>query len=579
MQKKARFSIRAKLAIMSMVTIALSAATLGVVLTVSSAASAQQTARNNLQSVAGNAEMALENSIASLDTSMKLLANQIGYNAAFANNIVNASTSVEATNKLKTALSGTGLTGDGSTIIGAMDYLVITDHNILSATMYSPFIDAGKPIANRLFHVSQSTIECTSARYDALLEHPGRSYWYFVGDNELYVWKALINYGVDDVYDMQVVGYVEYGFDRASFLEALTGTSYEDEGMLLFDESGKQVLSLSSGDPSVDARVLEDYPSLKTGLGEGRDYTSYIFKNPALGWTYLAYINHRSLQKTIRNNVLTSALISAISVIVAAGIALLLSAKEIKRIKGLSAAASDISEGNYGIRIIPKANDEITDVTVSFNTMAAKVQESLKELIEQQDSISENFATILSNKSGESGNHVKRVGEYSAILAQEMGFNENQVHDIRIASMLHDVGKIMVDENILHKPGRFTDEEYKIMQQHVDYGGQLLKGVPGNIMQLGAVIAQYHHERWDGNGYTHHLKGDEIPVEAQITSVADVFDALVSKRCYKSAWTIEQARDEIVSQSGKQFSPAAVAAFEKRFEDFKKVAEIYKDVD
>ena len=265
------------------------------------------------------------------------------------------------------------------------------------------------------------------------------------------------------------------------------------------------------------------------------------------------------------------------SVLAAALVASLLAAREIRRIKNLSKAAGSISGGDYKVRIKHVSNDEITDVSDSFNTMAEKVQDALQELILQQDSISENFATILSNKSGESGNHVKRVSEYSAILAEEMGFNENEVHDIRIASMLHDVGKIMIDESILHKPGKFTDEEYKIMQQHVVYGGKLLQGVPGNIMQLGAIIALYHHERWDGNGYVHHLKGDEIPKEAQITSVADVFDALVSKRCYKGAWTIEEAYNEIVSQSGKQFAPTAVEAFQKRFEDFKHISEVYKD--
>ena len=122
-----------------------------------------------------------------------------------------------------------------------------------------------------------------------------------------------------------------------------------------------------------------------------------------------------------------------------------------------------------------------------------------------------------------------------------------------------------------------TDEEYALMQKHVDFGGQLLKGVPGNIMQLGAIIAENHHERWDGKGYTHHKVGDEIPVEAQITSVADVFDALVSKRCYKGAWTIEDAYNEIVSQSGLQFSPRAVEAFKNRFEEFKHIVEVYKD--
>ena len=115
------------------------------------------------------------------------------------------------------------------------------------------------------------------------------------------------------------------------------------------------------------------------------------------------------------------------------------------------------------------------------------------------------------------------------------------------------------------------------MQQHVVYGGQLLKGVPGNIMQLGAIIAEHHHERWDGKGYCKGLKGEEIPKVAQITSVADVFDALVSRRCYKDAWTIDQARDEIVNQSGLQFAPDVVEAFVRRFEDFKHVAEIYKE--
>ena len=572
-----RFSIRAKLAIMSMISIALSVTALGAVLTTVSANNARQTAGNNLSSVALNADMSLEGMISSVDTSMKLLSNQIGYNRDFANSIVEASTSAEAAETLKKALSGSELSGDGSTIVGAMDYLVITDENIVSATMYSPFVDASKPIANRLFHVSQSKIECTQARYDALTAHPGSSYWFFEGSDALYVWKALVNYGVDDVYDMQVVGYVEYGFNRSSFLECLTGTAYEDEGMVLYDENNRLVLNYSSGDTSVDQTVMKDFKNIQPGLHEGSNYTTYRVQIPSKNWTYIAFINHKSLQKALFSNILFSALISASAIAISVLVTILLSTREVRRIRDLSKAAGEVSEGRYGVRINKTANDEITDVGESFNVMAEKVQDSLKELIEQQDSISENFATILSNKSGESGNHVKRVGEYSAILASELGFNEDDIHDIRVASMLHDVGKIMVDEKILHKPGRFTDEEYKIMQQHVDFGGQLLKGVPGNIMQLGAVIAQYHHERWDGTGYTQRLKGDEIPVEAQITSVADVFDALVSKRCYKDAWTIDQARDEILSQRGKQFSPRAVDAFEKRFEDFKHIAEIYKD--
>ena len=337
--------------------------------------------------------------------------------------------------------------------------------------------------------------------------------------------------------------------------------------MFLFDDNNQNVLSASCGMTSIDEKVLEN-ASTYSGTKQYSNYSVSVSSITSTNWKYVAYINHLDIQKNARNSSLLTTAIVAVAVIAGVALSIILATSTIKRVKNLSTAATSISSGQYESRVDVKANDEITDVSVSFNSMAAQIQDALNELILQQDSISENFAIILSNKSGESGHHVKRVSEYSAILADELGFNEQRVHDIRIASMLHDVGKIMVDESILHKPGKFTDEEYKIMQQHVVYGGQLLKGVPGNIMQLGAIIAEYHHERYDGKGYVKGLKGDEIPIEAQITSVADVFDALVSKRCYKSAWTIEQAYDEIVAQRGTQFGPEVIDAFIKRFEDF-----------
>ena len=578
MSKKIRFTIRVKLTIMSMISIAVAVSTLGVILAISFSNSAFQTASTTLDGVATNAALALENSIISAETSMKLLTNQIGYNTDFANNIVNYKDSEEARTKVAEAMAGHNKSGDGSTIIGAMDYLIISDIDIESATMYSPYVN--ESVYDRLMPVNRSVITYTEELYKELAERRGESLWFFKeidGVQQLYVWKAIVNFGVNDSDDMQVVGYIEYGFNPDAFLVCLTDTKYENEGMLLFDENGQKVLDVSSGLKKIDQKVVSDFSSLGNGTKRHNNYTACKKNISNTGWTYVAFINHQAIEKTNQRSVILTIAIVGVSVIAAALVAYLLAAREMKRIKNLSKAAGAISEGDYDVRVEKVANDEITDVSESFNTMAETVQETLKELILQQDSISENFATILSNKSGESGNHVKRVSEYSAILAEEMGFNESDVHDIRIASMLHDVGKIMVDESILHKPGKFTDEEYKIMQQHVDYGGQLLQGVPGNIMQLGAIIASYHHERWDGNGYTHHLKGDEIPKEAQISSVADVFDALVSRRCYKGAWSIEDAYNEIVSQSGKQFSPAAVEAFKKRFEDFKHIAEIYKD--
>ena len=575
MKKKTRFTIRTKLSILSVVTIAITGVSLGIFLSNSFSTSAYNTAIANLEGSASNAAMSLQNNISSTETSIKLLVNQIGYNSDFANHIETVSSSAESANKIKVALSGEDGVGDGSTIIGAMDYLVVSDKDIEDATMYSPFVN--NPILSRLFPVSSSKIAYTNELYNKLIEHPGKSLWFFKGDSELYVWKALVNYGVEDTYNMKVVGYIEYTLNRASFLTPLTDTKYENEGMILLDSDNQVVLSLSCGAESIDKEVLDNLSTTKNGTTRNKNHTISVNPITLEGWTYYSYINHEMIEKTNRENTLLTIIIVSSAIIVGVVAAILLANGTIKRVKNLSNAATSISSGEYNSRVEVKSNDEITDVSISFNSMAGQIQDVLNELVLQQDSISENFAIILSNKSGESGNHVKRVSEYSAVLAEELGFNESEVHDIRIASMLHDVGKIMIDESILHKPGRFTDEEYKIMQQHVVYGGQLLKGVPGNIMQLGAIIAEYHHERWDGKGYCKGAKGNEIPKEAQIASVADVFDALVSRRCYKDAWTIEQAYDEMVSQSGAQFAPDVIEAFKRRFEDFKHIAEIYKE--
>ncbi|SKB69292.1 HD domain-containing protein [Lachnospiraceae bacterium] len=194
-----------------------------------------------------------------------------------------------------------------------------------------------------------------------------------------------------------------------------------------------------------------------------------------------------------------------------------------------------------------------------------------QKMLDSQESVIAAFADILENKSGESGGHVKRVALYSEILAEEMGLSEEKVHIIKIASMMHDVGKILVPNEILEKKGRFTYEEREAMKLHVDYGDRILGGAKGEIMTAARNIAKEHHERWDGKGYLYGLSKDEISIEAQIVSVADVFDALTSKRCYKDAWDIKSSYREIVDGSGTQFSPAVVEAFKKGFDRFREV--------
>ncbi len=187
------------------------------------------------------------------------------------------------------------------------------------------------------------------------------------------------------------------------------------------------------------------------------------------------------------------------------------------------------------------------------------------------------FAQVIERKSPQTGQHVLRVSEYSAILARELGFPERKVQYIRIASMMHDIGKIMIPNDILEKTTELTGEEFDIMKKHVDYGRELLSNQDDEIMKLAQVIASEHHERWDGNGYTRGLKENQIDMSAQIVAVADTFDALTSKRTYKEAWTAENARDEILAESGKRFAPAVVAAFGARFDDILFILETYRD--
>ena len=322
MSNKMRFTIRVKLAIMSMITIAVAVVTLGITLSISYSNAAYETAENTLESVNTNASLALSNSIASAETSMKLLANQIGYNHDFADSIITAD-QPESINNIRTAMAGKNNIGDGSTIIGAMDYLIVSDPDIESATMYSWFVTG--PILSRLKPSSESKIPLTQERKDALLAHPGDSYWFFTEDNNLYVWKAIVNYGVTDTDNMQVVGYVEYGFLKNSFLECITDTKYENNGMYLLNEKGENVLGVSCDVENIDqevSKILNDTPK---GVKKYDNYTVCRSQIESKGWTYISYINHNSIKKTIRSSSNLIIIVVVASVLGAALVAYLLS--------------------------------------------------------------------------------------------------------------------------------------------------------------------------------------------------------------------------------------------------------------
>lgn len=142
--------------------------------------------------------------------------------------------------------------------------------------------------------------------------------------------------------------------------------------------------------------------------------------------------------------------------------------------------------------------------------------------------------------------------------------------------MMHDVGKIMVNEEILEKPRKLTDEEFTLVKQHTRYGNHLLETTPGELFELSSIIAYEHHEKRDGSGYIG-LKGEEINKVARCVSLADVFDALISTRPYKKAWKPKEVYDYIVQEGGKSFDPQVVDAFIKNYDKFLEINEKYPD--
>ncbi len=177
----------------------------------------------------------------------------------------------------------------------------------------------------------------------------------------------------------------------------------------------------------------------------------------------------------------------------------------------------------------------------------------------------------------DTGAHIQRMSHYTAAVAKNLGFDETSIERILYASPMHDVGKIGIPDEILLKAGKLTDQEWEIMKRHTVIGSRILEGSQADFIKLAEEIALTHHEKWDGTGYPNGLKGEGIPVEGNITAIADVFDALTSKRPYKEPYSVEKSFDIISDSRGTHFDPRIVDAFFDVKEEILDIKEKYKD--
>ena len=261
--------------------------------------------------------------------------------------------------------------------------------------------------------------------------------------------------------------------------------------------------------------------------------------------------------------------------------------------KGYELGVMDIIEKPVIPFVIRRRILSVVELFESRKQLAKKVEyqdwellKKAKEIIALNEGLIESLATAIEFRDGESGNHVKRIHDITKCILTDTklgeGLSAQEIDDIALASIMHDVGKIAIPDAILNKPGKLTKEEYEIMKLHTIKGADLLKSIPAlrnaNVYKYAFDIARHHHERYDGNGYPDRLKGDEISLWAQVVSLADVYDALVSKRVYKNAFSFDDAVKMIVNNECGVFSPKLLSAFLEVEKDIRNIYNKYKEV-
>jgi len=245
------------------------------------------------------------------------------------------------------------------------------------------------------------------------------------------------------------------------------------------------------------------------------------------------------------------------------------------RVKGIEAGCDDFISKPFDkfellarVRSLLKVkayNDLLKNYRIELESEVTRRTKDLKHAFEKIKAASLDTIYRLSiaseYKDDNTGAHIKRISGYSAAVARLMGLDGSTVETILYASPMHDVGKIGIPDRILMKPGKLDPAEWEIMKQHSVIGARILQGSDAEFIRLGETIAHYHHEKWDGSGYPDQLKGNKIPIAARIVAIADVFDALMSRRPYKKPFSLKNSLAIIKEGRGSHFDPDVVDAF------------------
>jgi response regulator RpfG family c-di-GMP phosphodiesterase len=210
--------------------------------------------------------------------------------------------------------------------------------------------------------------------------------------------------------------------------------------------------------------------------------------------------------------------------------------------------------------------------------LAAEIERATANLRRRERETIMRLTRAAEFRDNETGMHIVRIGHFSALIGKAAGLGDDDVELLLLAAPMHDVGKVATPDHILLKPGKLDAAEWEIMQQHTIAGFEILKDSESDLLRYAAEIALGHHEKYDGTGYPHARKGEEIPLFARICAISDVYDALTSVRPYKTAWPADKSAQYVSERSGSQFDPTLVAAFELALPEMLETKRRYADV-
>lgn len=279
-------------------------------------------------------------------------------------------------------------------------------------------------------------------------------------------------------------------------------------------------------------------------------------------------------------------IVLAIIVVFGIGMTIFFSDHFASPLRKLKYATKEMTNSNYEVSVDVVSNDDFGDLADNFNDMALSLSDKSKKILAIQDSIIKGMAIMVEQRDNSTGGHISRTSDCVRVFMNSLKGNDDFdfSHSFRKAVIkaapMHDLGKIAVDDAVLRKPGRFTDEEYAIMKKHAAAGKVIVERVLSEVddeefKNVAVNVAHYHHEKWNGTGYPTGIKGEDIPVEARIMALADVFDALVSKRCYKDKMSYDKAFDIIKGDLGTHFDPNLGEMFIKCRPELEKLYDSY----